>query len=237
MPLVDAQLDELRFSRSTVVTPSNVLEYWTGTIGDACRHPSALTFSPVASPPSVIEGLDVSFSGFGRETFGGWLSRPRNDPKRLPLVIEYAGFGAGRGFPHAHLPWAATGFAYVRMDNRGQGGTRVPRDTAYPHRIPRADHGLTTQGVLSRESDYCQRLINDAVRAVDTLAAADFVDLDRNAVAGESEGGGLALAVADLNERVTAVACDARFNGHDAGRDEQQQKSLLWICEQLQAGR
>lgn len=54
------------------------------------------------------------------------------------------------------------------------------------------------RGILSRETYYYRRLYTDAVRLVDAVREFPFVDSDRIAVTGESQGGGIALAVAGL---------------------------------------
>ena len=68
--------------------------------------------------------------------------------------------------------------------------------------------GMMTKGILDKHDYYYRRLFTDAVRAVDMLVASDFVDADRIAVCGGSQGGGIALAVAGLDSRVKAVMTD-----------------------------
>ena len=51
----------------------------------------------------------------------------------------------------------------------------------------------------------------DSSGPVDMLLAEDFVDADRIAVCGGSQGGGISLAVAGIDQRVKAVMADVPF--------------------------
>jgi cephalosporin-C deacetylase len=68
--------------------------------------------------------------------------------------------------------------------------------------------------VLRPETYYYVRLITDAVRAVDTVRQHPAVDVNRVAVAGRSQGGGLALAAAALAPSVSAALVDVPFLCH-----------------------
>src|SRR5665647_1484308 len=55
---------------------------------------------------------------------------------RLPAVVEYNGYGGGRGLPHERLRWAAAGYVSLFMDTRGQGsrwGSGCPGPVSYTH--------------------------------------------------------------------------------------------------------
>ena len=39
----------------------------------------------------------------------------------LACVVEFIGYGGGRGLPHEWLDWSAAGYAHLVMDTRGQG--------------------------------------------------------------------------------------------------------------------
>jgi cephalosporin-C deacetylase len=70
---------------------------------------------------------------------------------------------------------------------------------------------------LSRpEGAYYQGAYSDVIRGVDYLVSRSDIDRDRIAIAGTSQGGGIALAVASLDTRLKAVVallpflCDMR---------------------------
>lgn len=66
-------------------------------------------------------------------------------------------------------------------------------------------------GINSPEDHYYRRLITDGVRAVDAARAMAQVDPSRIAVAGGSQGGGIALAVAALDAGISAALIDLPF--------------------------
>jgi cephalosporin-C deacetylase len=141
-----------------------------------------------------------------------WPLHPRDDEGPLPVVVTCIGYSGGRGLPTDHLLWSAAGYAQLVVDNRGQG-----------HDTPDFTEGNGTQwveGVMTRGVDspdhyYYRRLIADCVRAVDAVAELPGVDPRRVIVAGGSQGGGLALAVAALApDAVAAVMPDVPFLCH-----------------------
>ncbi len=94
------------------------------------------------------------------------------------------------------------------VDSRGQGDgdtPDLPGDTTPQHT------GLLTRGVLDPERYYYRRLFTDAVRAVDLAATLPGVDATRIVVAGASQGGGIAQAVAGLHPGVRAALIDVPF--------------------------
>jgi cephalosporin-C deacetylase len=68
-----------------------------------------------------------------------------------------------------------------------------------------------TRGITSPDDYYYRRVFTDAVRLVDHAAQFPFVDADRIAVTGASQGGGIAIAAAALSRDVRAVMPDVPF--------------------------
>ena len=72
-----------------------------------------------------------------------------------------------------------------------------------------------TRGVENPNTYYYRRVFTDAVRLVDAVRALDFVDPDRVAVTGGSQGGGITLAVAGLmGHDIVAAMPDVPFLCH-----------------------
>lgn len=156
----------------------------------------------------------MTFSGYAGQPVKGWLSRPAGATGPLPVVVEFIGYGGGRGLPIEWLLWPSAGYAHLVMDTRGQGGNWRGGDTPDPdeHGAGPSSPGFLTRGVLAPETHYYRRLITDAVRAVDTAAELPDVDASRLVVTGKSQGGALSLAAAGLNpEKVSAVVSGVPF--------------------------
>jgi cephalosporin-C deacetylase len=214
MALFDLPLAELwRYHREPSV-PADLDAFWAGTIAEARALAQPPTVTPVDTPLRRVDTYDVTFSGFAGQPVRAWLNVPTDATGPLPVVVEFIGYGGGRGQPHDWLLWSAAGYAHLIMDTRGQGATWRAGDTPDPGpdgsgpAIP----GFLTRGVLDPAGYYYRRLITDAVRAVEIAGELPGVDPGLLAVTGGSQGGALALAAGSLaTDRVRAVVAGVPF--------------------------
>jgi cephalosporin-C deacetylase len=212
VPQYDLPLAELRTYEPALPAPPDLDAFWGATLAEARRHPLAITCTAVDSGLTVVDSFDVSFAGFGAATIRAWLHVPAERPRPLPAVVEYIGYGGGRGLPHERILYAAAGYAHLFMDTRGQGSTWLPGDTPDPDATGGPAHpGFMTQGILDPATYYYRRVFTDAVRAVEAVRTFDFVDPGRVAVAGGSQGGAITLAVASLLPDIAAAMPDVPF--------------------------
>ena len=131
-------------------------------------------------------------------------------------MVEYIGYGGGRGEPYEWLLWASAGYAHLVMDTRGQGGTWQGGDTSDIDESGTGSQapGVMSRGILDPATYYYRRLMTDAVLAVDAARDMPIVDASRIAVIGGSQGGGLALTVAGLAEGLAGAIVDVPFLTH-----------------------
>lgn len=193
-------LDEpaLRAYRSAQTRPDDFDAFWADTLGEA--HAAAVdpVFEPVDCGLTTVDVFDVTFTGFAGQPVRAWLRVPAGARGPLPAVVQFVGYGGGRGRAVENLFWASAGFAHLQMDTRGQGSMWSTGDTGDDAIAGPSAPGFLTRGIESPESYYYRRLIADAVRAVETARAHPLVDPARVSVLGFSQGGGLALAAAAL---------------------------------------
>lgn len=214
MALTDLPLDLLRDYRPDVAEPADFDAFWERTIGEARAVAVEPRLEPAETSITELIVEDLTFSGFGGDPIRAWVTRPRTS-EPLPTVVEFLGYGGGRGIAGERLQWAASGYVHVLMDTRGQGaGWGNGGDTPDPHGSASQTPGFMTRGITSPETYYYRRLFTDGVRLVDTVRSFDFVDADRVAVTGGSQGGGISLAVAALHPGVGAVMADVPFLCH-----------------------
>ncbi|MCM6761204.1 acetylxylan esterase [Rathayibacter sp. ZW T2_19] len=215
MPLTDLALDQLEAYSPDVAEPSDFDDFWGRALAESRASGGSVVLSDAQAPFSAITVTDMTFPGFGGEPIRAWLSAPAGAQGPLPTVIEYNGYNGGRGVAGEKLLWAAAGYAHLFMDTRGQGsGWGTGGDTPDPSGSGPATAGFMTRGVLDPEQYYYRRLFTDAVRLIDAAADLDVVDAGRIAVAGASQGGGIALAAAALHPLVRAVMPDVPFLCH-----------------------
>ncbi|MGW0531107.1 acetylxylan esterase [Streptomyces sp. NPDC003032] len=212
MPQFDLPLDELRQYRPELPEPDDFDAFWEKTLLEARQYDLGVRYEAVELPLKGVRVFDVTYAGFGGHSVKGWLVLPAGAEEPLPAVVEYIGYGGGRGLPHMHLLWAAAGYAHFVMDTRGQGsGGWAQGDTPDPVGSGPAYPGFMTRGIEDPHEYYYRRLYVDAVRAVEAARAHPLVDASRVAALGVSQGGGLALAVGGLVPDLAAVASDVPF--------------------------
>ena len=216
MAFFDMPVEQLKSYRPPRNEPADFDAFWQQTLAEARRFDLTARFEPVDAGLRTVESLDVTFHGFGGEPIKGWLLLPLQRAGRLPCVVEFIGYGGGRGFPTDWLLWSAAGYAHLVMDTRGQGSSWLKGDTADPD--PDAMNpqhpGFMTRGVLSPKTYYYRRVFSDAVRAVEAAKTHPAIDPQRIGVTGGSQGGGISLAVAALEPSVEVVMPDVPFLCH-----------------------
>lgn len=214
--LFDLPLDQLQTYLPQRDEPADFDAFWAQTLLEARRHPLTALFEPAESGLKLMDAFDVTFSGYGGQPIKGWLLLPKVHSEPLPCVVEFIGYGGGRGRPVDWLLWSAAGYAHFIMDTRGQGSAWRTGDT--PDFEPDGSNpqypGFMTRGILSPRTYYYRRVFTDAVRAVEAARSHPAVDGTRLAITGASQGGGITLAVGGLVPNLSAVMVDVPFLCH-----------------------
>ncbi|AZS44734.1 Cephalosporin-C deacetylase [Microbacterium oleivorans] len=215
MPRFDLALPDLRDYRPEVRVPADFDDFWSSTIAGAREAGGSPIATPVETPLRGIDAFDVTFPGFAGDPVKGWLLLPADRDGALPAVVEFNGYGGGRGLPVERLGWAASGYAHFFMDTRGQGSAwGAGGATPDPHGSGPAHPGFMTRGIDDPETYYYRRVFTDAVRAIDAVRSLPEVDAARVAVCGGSQGGGIAIAAAALSDGLVAAMPDVPFLCH-----------------------
>ena len=194
--------------RSTQHEPADFDAFWNATLSEARAIDVDVTLSPANTALVTLDVYDVSFRGFAGDRIRAWLRLPRERSGPLPGVVQFFGYGNGRGHALRDLRWASAGYAHLVVDARGQGhgDTDDPQATGGP-----SAGEFLTRGIRSREEYYYRRVFTDAVRAVDAMRSIGLVDGDRIVALGASQGGGIALAMTGLVPELRAAVIQAPF--------------------------
>lgn len=215
MPRFDLPLPDLQDYRPDVREPADFDDFWRTTLAESRAAGGDVVVEPVATPLTQLDAFDVTFPGYGGDPVKAWLLLPAGARGPLPAIVEYNGYGGGRGLPFERLGWAASGYAHLLMDTRGQGSVwGSGGDTPDPHGTGPSVPGFMTRGVESPETYYYRRVFTDAVRAIDAVRSLDIVDASRVSVVGGSQGGGITLAAAGLADGLVAALPDVPFLCH-----------------------
>lgn len=138
---------------------------------------------------------------------GGEPARP------LPAIVSVPGYG---GFQQAlMLEECQRGFAVLQV---------FPRSQGYSAELWKVDSAEKLTFRLEKPDGYYYQLAYaDVLRGVDYLMTRKDIDRERVGIAGTSQGGGIALAVASLDPRLKAVVahvpflCDIRESARTEG--------------------
>ncbi|HEX2907731.1 MAG TPA: alpha/beta fold hydrolase [Phototrophicaceae bacterium] len=216
MAFFDLPLEQLQAYRPPRQEPADFDAFWQQTLAEARQFPLNAQFEPIDAGLRLVESFDVTFNGFGGQPIKGWFTLPKQRSAPLPCVVEYIGYGGGRGFPFERMLWALAGYASLIMDTRGQGSSWSRGDTPDPEPEGSNPHypGFMTRGILNPATYYYRRVFTDAVRAVEAARSHAAVDAQRIAITGGSQGGGITLAVAGLEPNLVAAMPDVPFLCH-----------------------
>ncbi len=216
MAYFDMPLEQLQKYRPERHEPADFDAFWARTLTEVRAHPLNAQFVPVECGLRTLEAFDVTFNGYGGQPIKGWLLLPVARTAPLPCVVEFIGYGGGRGFPIDRLLWSSAGYAHLIMDTRGQGSSGAPGDTPDPELDGANPHfpGFMTRGIAKPDTYYYRRVFSDGVRAIEAAASHPAIDSNRIAVTGGSQGGGISIAVAGLSNAVGVVMPDVPFLCH-----------------------
>lgn len=161
--LTDLTRDELPAYRSSQTLPADFDAFWAKTLAEANEHDIAVRLREVPTRLTTIAAYDVTFRGFAGQDVRAWLRVPAATAGPLPTVVQYVGYGGGRGHVLESLLWASAGFAHLQMDTRGQGAGWSVGET--PDLAPAAPQGpgVLTRGILDPAVNFARRATTPAL--------------------------------------------------------------------------
>lgn len=214
MPFYDLSVAELERYKPELSRPDDFDSFWSETIAESQSKSQSPKLERIDFGLSLFDTFDTTFSGFNGEPIKAWFVQPKDQPM-TSVIVEYNGYGGGRGFPHERLHWAGAGFGYLFMDTRGQGSAwGSGGSTEDPHGSGAQHPGFMTKGLTDKNTYYFRRLITDSVLAVSAVRSLDLVSKEQIAVTGASQGGGLTAIVAGLVPDLLAAMPDVPFLSH-----------------------
>jgi len=203
MPQVDMNIRELEQYMGSSPKASDFDEFWD----------QELEKLALIDPEILIEEADfqVPFATCYHLTFTGTdgariyakLIKPKNIKGKVPALAKFHGYTMNSGDWTDLLPYAASGMVVAAMDCRGQGGRSedvggVKGGTLY---------GFIVKGLESgKESLYFKNVFLDTARLAKILIEMEEVDETKVYACGGSQGGGLTLACAALEPRISKLA-------------------------------
>ena len=178
--------------------PADFTDYWNRLQAEA--RTAEVTLTRLEDPTRSTSTVTVYRVGLTADHFTcfGWLASPKF-PGRYPGLLLLPGDRVRYISPNASL--ADCGFVVMTIEPTGQ-----PVDGTLKPLITQASMNLANPAAFGLR----EIMIRD-LRAVTALASVPDVDPDRLAVTGVGLGGGMALMIAALDDRIQAVAPDVPF--------------------------
>ncbi len=138
----------------------------------------------------------VIMSSFQGTRIRGWYTLPTGTPpaRGWPAIMEVPGYGGTMPLP-SHL--SQFGYATLSLFPTSQGESLKEWEIEHSTRV--------VYNITDPERYYYRGAYMDCVRGVDFLDSRPEIDSSRLGVWGFSQGGGLTLATASLDRRVTAA--------------------------------
>ncbi len=131
MAQFDLPLDQLRAYRPPRDEPADFDAFWSTTLAESRASVRAPVVAvDVDSDLETIARPTSRSPAYDGQPIKAWLLWPAGHTRPLPTIVEYIGYGGGRGRPIDWLLWASAGYAHLVMDTRGQGGTWLSGDTS-----------------------------------------------------------------------------------------------------------
>jgi cephalosporin-C deacetylase len=181
--------------------------FWRGTLDQLAAEPVEATEKALREP-LPYKTYEIEYRSLGATRVRALLALPIGGPAQLPAIVTAPGYGGRQ--QGIMLAECQRGYAILQVFPRAIAGEKL------------------THGIERPEGAYYRLAYADVIRAIDYLLTRKDIDPQRIAIAGTSQGGGIALAVASLDPRIKAVAahvpflCDFRQSARTPGSLVQQ---------------
>ncbi len=200
MPVLDMPLSELRNYTGSSPCPRDIDVYWDKALSDMKAIDANVIITAADFNCDFAACFDLTFTGLGGSRVYAKLLKPLNLTRPAPALLKFHGYSASSGDWSDHLAHVAAGYIVAALDCRGQGGKSQDLGGA---------SGNTLMGHIVRgledgpESLYFRSVFSDTAQLAGIVLAMDNVDAARVMATGGSQGGGLTIACAALEPRVS----------------------------------
>jgi cephalosporin-C deacetylase len=197
--------DLFQYRPEPTMEPDEIDRYWDAALRKFAAKPLNDTVRKEEHPFKGADVFRVAYEGYDDTPVHGWYLLPSFLQRdSYPCVVMYQGYTADSGEPERYAAWLLLGFAVFAVDTRGQGGETGSR-LSFDHGVVR---GWVSQNITVPERSYYMAIAIDAWKAVEWVARRPEIDSSMIAVAGGSQGGGLSLLTAALNDKVRYAIAD-----------------------------
>ncbi|KZE64164.1 hypothetical protein AWM68_13745 [Fictibacillus phosphorivorans] len=179
--------------------------FWEGLKSENEKYPLNVEMKKRAYSVPGVNVYDVAFDGFRNSRIYGVYVTPEVVKNDAPAAVIFHGYNWNTLQPHYTFKHVIQGVPVLLVDVRGQSIKSADQNT-YENG---GAAGWVTQGIFDRNAYYYSHVYMDCYRSVDVvreLSGKSGVYLE-----GGSQGGGLAIATAALQDSILLTLCDIPF--------------------------
>ena len=173
--------------------PSDLMEFWDNSV--ATVEPGFKLMS-IKRENARTDLYEVEMKSFGGLTVRGWLEVPKKKG-RYPALLRVPGYTENLRPIDKYDDMIV--FSFNTRDHGESDNTGERR------------YDMWVRGMELKENYYYRGIFLDCIRAIDYLESRDDVNMDKLAIWGGSQGGGLSLAIAALDQRVKLCVADIPY--------------------------
>jgi cephalosporin-C deacetylase len=189
--------------------------FWRSTLSRLASEPVESAIEDTREPlPYKKYRIEYrSLNGIRARAFLAMPIRSSRSPRPLAAIVTVPGYGGSQ--QGIMLDECQRGYAILQVFPRSQGPSSELWKIDGPEKL--------TWNLSQPLGAYYQGAYADVIRGIDYLLTRNDIDGERLAIAGTSQGGGIALAIASLDPRIKAVVahvpflCDVRQAAHTEG--------------------
>lgn len=202
MPLIDFPLEQLRTYEGINPKPNDFDAYWDRALAEMRSMDANLELIPAAFQVPIADCFDLYFTGVRGARIHAKYIRPKSGAQPHPAVIQFHGYSGDSGDWADKVAYAALGISFISMDCRGQGGKSEDVGGVKGNTL----NGHIIRGLDDHPDNLLFRHIYlDAAQLAGIVMELPEVDPSRVAAMGYSQGGGLTLACAALEPRISKL--------------------------------
>ncbi|MBH0173744.1 acetylxylan esterase [Fictibacillus sp. 23RED33] len=205
MNAYDEAMEQLQNYKPKRTKKADFEEFWNGLKVENQEYPLNVEVKERAYSVPGVKVYDVAFDGFRNSRIHGVYVTPELVEDDAPAAVIFHGYNWNTLQPHYTFKHVIQGIPVLLVDVRGQSVKSADKNS-YENG---GAAGWLTQGIFDRNQYYYTHVYMDCYRSVDVVRKLSG---KRNVyLEGGSQGGGLAIATAALQENITLTLCDIPF--------------------------
>ncbi len=202
----DLDTEELKNYKGINPKPFDFDAYWQKAITEINSIKNNIKIIKSTFESKIADCYDLYYSSTKGARIHSKMLLPK-DKKKLPCIIKFHGLNCDSGEWTSLIPFVSEGYCVFSMDCRGQAGTSDDCVLSNDNTLS----GFLCRGINDAlkgnfNNLYYKDVILDSYKLYQIVINFEYIDKERIAVTGWSQGGALAIALAALVPSIKCLA-------------------------------